>query len=170
MKDVLGDLAALLERAGVAYALIGAHAVNSWLEPRFTADIDVTVQTDAAGLARLGEALAAAGFTLTRQHGADLPSGPDFIRFTSEDPSVSIEVQVAKTDFQREIVRRAFVEEGIRVATPEDLAVMKLIADRPKDQIDLQGLLGLDGLDWSYVERWADEWGVRDRLDAVCTK
>jgi hypothetical protein len=37
--------------------------------------------------------------------------------------------------------------------TPEDLIVMKLIAHRPKDRIDLLGLVALPGLDWSYVER-----------------
>ena len=40
------DLAAVcrhLDAAGIAYSIIGGHAVNAWLEPRFTADVDVTV-------------------------------------------------------------------------------------------------------------------------------
>jgi len=41
---------------------------------------------------------------------------------------------------------------------------MKLIANRPKDQLDLLGLLGLDGIDWAYVEAWASEWDVAERL------
>ena len=45
--------------------------------------------------------------------------------------------------------------------------VVKLIADRPKDRIDLQGLVELPGLDWSYVEGWVDAWEVRDRLEAL---
>lgn len=167
MTDALAGLAALLERSGLAYALIGAHAVNAWLEPRFTADIDLTVQADRDGLVRLGEMLAAAGFSITREHGAELPSGPDFVRFSCSDPFVVVELQVAKTDFQREVIRRAVRDGDVRVATPEDLVVMKLIADRPKDQVDLLGLIALGGLDWDYIERWAAEWGVRDRLDTV---
>ena len=64
------------------YALIGGHAVNVWLEPRFTADVDVTVAADSAALARARAALEAAGYRVTAEQGADLPSGPDFVRFT----------------------------------------------------------------------------------------
>jgi len=167
MSQPIADLAALLDQAGVAYAIIGAHAVNVWLEPRFTADIDVTVQTDSADLERLKALLATRGFVVAGEHGADLPSGPDFIRFTSTEDTVVLELQNAKTDFQREVVRRAVTAGSVRVATPEDLIVMKLIADRAKDQIDLAGLVTLPGLDWGYVERWAAEWDVDDRLDRV---
>ena len=45
--------------------------------------------------------------------------------------------------------------------------MLKLIANRPKDRIDLLGLVQLDGLDWAYVERWAVAWDVADRLRAL---
>ena len=53
---------------------------------------------------------------------------------------------------------------------PEELLVMKLIAHRSKDQIDASGLARLEGLDWPYVERWAAEWDVTDRLRALRSK
>jgi hypothetical protein len=167
MRDAIEAVAALLDRARVPYVLIGAHAVNVWIEPRFTADIDVTVQASRDDLARLAASLASNGLATSREHGAELPSGPDFIRFSSVDGDVVVEVQVAKTDFQREVIRRAVDERGLRVATPEDLIVMKLIADRPKDRIDLRGLVALPELDWAYVERWAAEWGVAERIDEL---
>lgn len=72
-----------------------------------------------------------------------------------------MEIQAAKTALQREVIRRAVVsEEGMRVATAEDLVILKLIADRPKDQADLAGLVRLPGLDWAHVERWAEQWGL----------
>jgi hypothetical protein len=72
---------------------------------------------------------------------------------------------MAKTEFQREALRRAAGSgTNPRVATPEDLIVMKLIANRAKDQIDLLGLAQLDKLDWDYIEHWAREWDVTDRL------
>ena len=164
MSDAIDALAALFDRTGVPYVLIGAHAVNAWTEPRFTADIDLTMQAGGDDFARLTAALGAEGFSIGRQHGAELPSGPDFVRFVSADGGTVLEIQFAKTEFQREVIRRAVVEHGARVATPEDLIVMKLIADRPKDQIDLRGLAALPGVDWAYVERWSAEWGVTDRL------
>ncbi len=167
MSSRISELAELLERAGVKYVVIGAHAVNVWLEPRFTMDIDVTVEATGAGMGRLKEALAAQGFSVTREYGADLRSGPDFVRFASADQLTVLEVQASKTTYQQEVIRRARLEGGVHVASPEDLIVMKLIADRPKDQIDLQGLIQLPGLDWAYIEHWSGEWGVLDRLARV---
>lgn len=100
--DAISALLDLLDRSGVTYVVIGGHAVNAWLEPRFTADIDVTLQADPDAMARLKEILAERGYRVTREHGADLPSGPDFVRFVSDRESVTLEVQTAKTEFQRE--------------------------------------------------------------------
>ncbi len=55
----------------------------------------------------------------------------------------------------------------LAVATPEDLIVMKLIANRAKDRADLDGRVRLEGLDWTYVERWAAEWEVLELLRRV---
>lgn len=165
MEDALTTVARLLERAAIPYVVIGGHAVNIWLEPRFTADIDVTVQASPDDTERLKDILALEGYAVTREHGTELPSGPDFIRFRSRDGLVTLEVQAAKTEFQREAVRRALVvDSGLRVATAEDLIVFKLIANRPKDRDDLRGLVRLPDVDWPHVERWAAEWGVLDEL------
>lgn len=167
MVHPLSEIALLLERATVRYVVIGAHAVNAWIEPRITADVDVTVEV-APDLERLKEMLADAGYRLTGTHGADQSSGPDFLRFVSSNDAVVLELQVAKTAFQREVIRRAVsVTDGPRVATVEDLIVMKLIANRPKDQADLHGLAALSAVDWPYVERWADEWGVASVLQRL---
>jgi hypothetical protein len=166
--DAITALARLLGDAAVDYALIGGHAVNVWLEPRFTADVDVTVQAGPRESERLQRTLAGAGFAAMREHGTGQPSGPDFVRFVSADGTITLEVQAAKTAFQREAIRRAHVgANGMRIATVEDLIVMKLIADRPKDQVDLLGLAHLPAVDWPYVERWAAEWQVLDRLRRI---
>jgi len=160
--DPIRALAKILDREGIPYALIGGHAVNTMLEPRLTRDIDVTVVADASGVRRLRLALEADGFRVERQLGEELPSGPDFVRFVA-DPVV-IEIQTAKTRLQHELVQRASSADGIRIASAEDLIVLKLIADRSKDHADLHGLVLLPSLDWGYVERCAEEWGISDRL------
>jgi hypothetical protein len=165
MKSV-DEVARILSGAGAAYALIGGHAVNAVLEPRFTADIDVTISAEPAAMLRVGGALVSAGFHLEREHGATQPSGPDFVRFVDDDGTV-LELQTAKTALQRSAIARANDHDGVRVATPEDLIVFKAIANRPKDQIDLLGLVRLPGLDWTYVDDCARDWGVESVIARV---
>jgi hypothetical protein len=168
VPDVLATVAGLFEKSAVQYAVIGGHAVNAWLEPRFTSDIDVTVVANAKELESLSSTLRQAGFDIVRQYGADQPSGPDFIRFANADASVVLEIQVAKTALQHSVVSRAMSSaSGARVATPEDLLVLKLIAYRSKDRIDLEGLVRRPSIDWSYVEKQCKDWDVLDRLDEV---
>jgi hypothetical protein len=167
MDEPLARLARLLSSEGIDYAIIGAHAVNAWVEPRFTADIDITIEAKVPALRRLQAVLIAEGFRLAVEHEAGLPSGPDFVRFVSLDGSIVLELQAAKTEFQREVIRRAVPAGDARVATVEDLIVMKLIADRPKDRIDLVELSALPGIDWSYIDHWAREWQITERLERL---
>lgn len=167
-RDFLGDVARLLDAAGIAYAVIGAHAVNAWIEPRFTADVDVTAAVDTTSMARLREELSRAGFEVETEQGRELASGPDFVRFRSSDGVVVLEVQAAKTELQHELIARAVSHSTpARVATAEDLIVLKLIANRDKDQLDLRGLARLPGIDWAYVERWAHVWDVTALLATI---
>ena len=165
MDNPLPYVARILDSVGASYVVIGGHAVNCWLEPRLTGDIDVAVSGNRAQMEALRAALLSEGFRVTREHGAEAASGPDFVRFVSADGETVIEKQAAKTEFQREVIRRAVsTPEGVRVATVEDLIVLKLIADRTKDQADIEGLLNLGTLDWEYIEKWAAIWGVSERL------
>lgn len=82
-----------------------------------------------------------------------------------------LEMQTGKTEYQVQMVDRAATRppragqaDGLRVATPEDLVVLKLIAFRAKDRVDLIALLRRPALDLEYVRRWCDIWEVTDRL------
>ena len=48
-SNALERFAHTLNGAGIDYAIIGGHAVNAWLEPRFTADIDFMRWTSSEG-------------------------------------------------------------------------------------------------------------------------
>jgi hypothetical protein len=113
-RSPLVELARLIASTGVRYAVIGAHAVNVWLEPRATADIGLTVEAGVADERRLRDALLAAGYRLAEAHGAGTPSGPDFVRYVSADEAARLELPTAKTPFQRELLDRARPTEDVR--------------------------------------------------------
>lgn len=165
--DAFASLKRLLSETEIAYALIGAYAVNVYLEPRNTADVDLVVQATEDNVEALKDILQASSFSIQFEHKTDEAPVPDIIRFKSADHTLVVDVQISKTDFQREVIDRAVDVEGFRVATAEDLIVMKLIANRVKDRIDLEGLITLPEIDWKYVQKWAEMWDVDDRLASL---
>lgn len=155
-----------LKDAGLEGVLIGGHAVNFWVAPRFTHDVDLTVRADRRGIGEVVSALLARGFEIVRSQDAGEDSGPDFVRLGHTGKNQYVDLIPAKTLFQAEVIRRADRENEriLPVATVEDLIIFKLIAHRSKDALDAQHLAGLPGIDWAYVQHWAEEWGESDRL------
>jgi hypothetical protein len=93
------------------------------------------------------------GLTKATEHGAQAASGPDFRGFRSRDGRIVLELQAAKAPFQHEMIGRRRTPSGLRVATPDDLIILKLIAERDKDAKDLALRCALPNLDWTYIER-----------------
>jgi hypothetical protein len=164
---VIALLADVMGAAGLRCALIGGHAVNAWAEPRYTKDFDLVVMADAPAVSAVMSRLVEEGFSVTRLQEPNAGSGPDFIRLERGDRPDIVEFQAAKTDYQELIIERAIQLTGARlpVATPEDLLVLKLIANRVKDQDDMFRLSQQDGIDWQYVEHWAAIWDVSNSLE-----
>lgn len=171
-QRTVADLASLLEDMADRIVLIGGVAVNFWRAPRYTHDVDFTAQADPALMARIAERLAGAGYRVTREQAPDAPSGPDFIQFVNDaiSPPGIVEFQAAKTDFQTLAIsrgRKLSDEQPLPVATPEDLIVLKLIANRPQDIADSIELAQMPDLDWPYIEQWCDAWNVVDRAASL---
>jgi hypothetical protein len=163
-------MARLFADAGLAGAVIGGMARNYWAIPRLTFDLDITVMADARAEEAVLAAMQAAGFTVLRAQERESPSGPAFVQLYNPETHHVVEFQAAKTPYQQLLVERAVPMPGaepLRVATREDMVVLKLIAFRDKDRDDLRELSRVEGLDWDYIEHWAEEWEVVDRLSQV---
>ena len=174
--DVLGAIA---RAAGAGtFAIIGAVARNAWAPPRATTDIDLAVSAAPSLLVALEQTLGSIGYRCVRRQQADpADSLPDVLVFRSQiaEPR-QVDLLVAKTAFEAEVLKRAvMVEIGgttLPVATPEDLVIYKLIADRPRDRDDIRAVARTQQragrpIDWDHVDRWVTYWGLADRLSAL---
>jgi hypothetical protein len=160
------------------FAVIGAVARNAWAPPRATTDIDVTVAGQESTLRAIGGLLTSLGYARVREHKTDPADAlPDILIFRSRsDLPRQVDVLVAKTPFESEVLARAVpIEIGgaqLPVASPEDLIVYKLLADRPRDREDIRAVLRTQEragrrVDWDYVGRWAAFWQITDRLERL---
>lgn len=152
------ELQAFCESERWRYCFIGGLAVQQWGEPRETADVDLTLLTGFGGedafaaklLARFpGRIDGAAEFA--RAHRVLLLRAPS---------GVGIDVAFGALPFEEEAVGRARLEPfptgaSLRVCSPEDLVVLKAFAARPRDWIDVEGVIARQTgkLDWGYIRR-----------------
>lgn len=146
----------VLESERVPYAIVGGIANAVWGEPRATVDIDVTVTVDERALASTIQAIA------SRLRPA-VSDPAEFVRQTRVLPldsqdGVRIGVIFALMPFEVEAIRGAqqipIAGRQVRVVTAEDLILMKIISERPRDLADAEAILRRrrSTLDREYVE------------------
>ena len=158
VRDRLLRATAALNAAGVPYAVVGGHAVASWVATidagavRNTRDVDLLVRRE--DLPAVTTALTAAGFTP-----ADVLDVPVFLDGPEAKPSESIHLlfsaERTRPDHPLPAPDLTTVDDpaGFRVITLESLVVMKLMSNRRKDQVHIEDMIGVGLIDASWVSR-----------------
>lgn len=159
VTTLLAQLARGLEQRALPYAVMGGQAVLLHGEPRVTRDIDLTLAIDTDRLPELLQLAAESGWRV-------LAAEPEkFVErhlvLPCEDPAsgVRLDFVFGVTPFERQAVERALSVSmqgvRVRVVTPEDLLIHKLVAGRARDLEDARGLLRRNpDLDRAYVRHW----------------
>ena len=138
------EIADFMDARGWRYCIIGGLAVMRWGEPRTTQDVDLTLLTGFGEEERFIDTLLA-GFGARGTDARDKALLRRVLLLTAAN-GVGLDVALAGFPFEEEIWRRASVfefDEGCRLKTcsAEDLVVAKAFADRPKDWLDVEGIL-----------------------------
>lgn len=166
VRDRLRRASAALGGANVPYAVIGGNAVAEWVgraDPaavRNTQDVDILIRR--ADLDAAKAVLAAAGFLYEQVAGVDMfLDGPDamprdavHVIFAGEKVRAGDPVPAADV---------TETESGVsfRVLSLEALVRMKLTANRRKDQVHIQDLIGVGLVDASWPARFPPELAAR---------
>ncbi len=155
-EAALLEVAATLDSLAIPYMVIGGVAVSIWGAPRATLDIDVSVWVEPADLEqtvrRLGD-----------RFRVSCPDPVDFVRQTRVLPAltsqnVKVDIVFAALEFERSLLSRSVGKRlgrnVIRVVSLEDLVLMKIISERPKDDEDARALIQLhrESIDAAYLE------------------
>jgi len=175
LDELLRFAGRFFEKENVAYFVFGATAMNFWVPPRNTVDLDLVVAVDkrrgVSVLARLREKKIPVTRTLARMF---LEGHIVKIRLGDAD----LDLKRLRTDHEREALARSKVftadDYRLRIAVPEDLVLFKLQSWRRQDQADIERLLEQrKDLDLRYIGAWLDPIGkesgapMRDRWDEI---
>ncbi len=149
--------------------VIGGVAVQRWGEPRLTQDVDVTVIAAVGDEERVIDALLE-GFAPRRADARDFALRHRVLLLRAGN-GVALDVALGATPFETQTVRRASLfelEPGCRIRTcsAEDLVVHKVVAGRPRDVADIEGIIARQRhrLDLRRIRRWLAEFSAIDGM------
>lgn len=179
--SVLLEIAGVLDRLGIAYAVGGSLASGHHGEIRATNDVDVLVKLDRRGARRLVEALAGTFRVDAAAVESAVVRGASF-RAIHLERMLKVDFFVA-TDARldrRQLARRVAVaveeatEARVWFTSPEDVVLRKLEWFQRSDGVlerqlrDVAGVLKARraGLDLDYLRRAAAEVGLLDLLES----
>lgn len=154
-------LARALDEAAIPYAIGGAIAWGAFADPRGTHDVDINLFVDHDRFDGALDVLCAAGLEIDRaaarradQEGATVVGRCEGMRVDLFTPSIPFSWEAARTR-----VRLRGPSGEAWYLAPEATAVFKLLFFRPKDLLDLEKLVAVQGdaLDAAYVRRWVAE-------------
>lgn len=147
VTHAVGRLIDTLEPSGETYALGGALALAAWAEPRATADVDVILWVDEPGLERVFALLETAGVSFDRT--VARRDSRDTGMFVGHSGHVRVDVFLPSIPFYDEAakrrVRTKVAGRETWIHSAEVLAVFKLLFFRPKDLLDLERMLEVQG-------------------------
>ncbi|MEX2235965.1 MAG: nucleotidyl transferase AbiEii/AbiGii toxin family protein [Dehalococcoidia bacterium] len=143
LEEALAEAVSFFELHDVSYMLIGAMAGNAWGIERTTTDVDFTVALpEAASEGFIKDALER--FQPRRRPTGDILGGAGILLLWASN-GVGIDFIIATTPFEEAALERAqplsLAGRRVCVISPEDLIVLKLIAGRGKDLIDIQAVV-----------------------------
>ena len=172
VRERLERAVSALEAGGVAYCVVGGHAVAAWVSrvdpgaARVTPDVNILLRR--ADLASAIDALEAAGFFYQRS-----TTAPVFLDGPEAKPREAVQILFAgekvKPDHLIPAPDLSESEVGprFRLLSLEALVRMKLTSYRLKDQVHLQDILEVGLIDAGWLTRFAPEPELVLRLQDI---
>jgi len=166
VTPLLAPLAALqrllshFEDRGV---IIGGVAASLLGRPRLTADLDAMLLISVDEVPLLIEAAQAEGLAPRIEDAEDFARKHRVVLLRHTESGTNIDISLGILPFEEEIVVRSIVFRvaslSIRLPTPEDLVILKAVAHRPVDMMDIQAIIeSHPELDRERIKDWVDQF------------
>lgn len=173
------EIQTFMQGCGWRFCFIGNLAVVRWGEVRATQDVDVCVFTGFGDEDAYIQSLL--GHFKARIRGAGAFARRNRALLLLASNKVSIDVSLGSIPFEEAAVERATPFEFARktalvTCSAEDLVVFKAFADRPRDWLDVEGILVRQrgAIDWEYtmsqlavLARAREDRSILDKLAAL---
>lgn len=165
LQPPLSAVQQLLERFDNQGVIIGGVAVSLLGAPRLTADVDVVILLSVHRLPDLLRAAAELGLVPRIAEAEQFARRNRVVLLQHEASGINVDISLGMLPFEDEVVARSSAHRvgdlELRLPTPEDLIILKAVAHRPKDMLDIAEIIkSHPHLDRMRVERWVRDFSV----------
>jgi hypothetical protein len=138
--------------------IIGGVAASLLGKPRLTADVDALILLSTAEVPRLLDLAVNEGLVPRLSDAEQFARQNRVVLLRHEESGINVDISLGLLPFEIEAVKRSEVHQvgsiQIRLPTPEDLIILKAVAHRPKDMIDIAAVIDMQPELW--VRQFAD--------------
>ncbi|MFH1222837.1 MAG: hypothetical protein V1647_00665 [Pseudomonadota bacterium] len=165
--DVLKDVTAKLESAGIPYMLTGSFAVGYYVQPRMTRDVDLVVAIKEDDISTL-EKLFSGDYYISKQSIINAVKNASMFNIIHEQAVTKVDLIVRKnteyriTEFERR-KKVKFADFYVFIVSKEDLILSKMIWSKDtRSELQLRDIknLMLTPYDEEYVDKWIKKLGL----------
>ena len=164
-ESTLRALTSWLKAENVPGLIIGGIAASLLGRPRFTQDVDALISLDEDLWATFLATGARFGFEsrITDPAGFARRSRVFLVRHLST--GIDVDIAVAGLPFEeeaiRQVKRRKLGKLSLPLPTPENLIIMKAVAQRPQDMADIRAVVDTNpNLDYRRIRQWVKEFSI----------
>ena len=157
--EPLTALQRLLDRFSAQGVIIGGIATGFLGKPRFTVDLDAMFLASTNDVPHILEMAKEEGIEPRTEKVMEFAKKSRVLLLRHSASGANIDISLGILPFEEEVVARSKVYDAgmlsVRLPTPEDLIIMKAIAHRPKDLIDIQTVIDANpDLDVHRIKQW----------------
>jgi len=165
LHEPLEALQRLLSRFNDRGVIIGGTAVSILGRARYTEDVDAMFLLSSEDLPRLLEMAKEEGIEPRIENAIQFARKNRVLLLRHTLTDTGIDISLGALPFEEEMVERSILHEvddalQLRLPTPEDLIIMKAVANRPKDLEDIRTIAEkYPNLDVRRIEEWVKAFG-----------
>ncbi len=165
--DIVRDVSARFDGAGIGYMLTGSMAMNYYAQPRMTRDIDIVVALHPGNADRLVQVFSP-DYYVSREAVSNSIAHQSLFNLIHNESVIKVDCIVRKQTEYRlaEFDRRQRIKiEDFEtwIVSKEDLILSKLFwAKDSRSELQLRDVKNLvsTGCDRAYIARWTNELGL----------
>lgn len=144
-QDAIQAVQRLLVKFNHRGVIIGGIAVGFLGKPRYTADVDAMFLLSTDDIPRFLEAASTEKIIPRIEHVEEFAHKNRVLLLQYAPNQTPVDISLGVLAFEEEVVERSIVQSleslSVRLPTPEDLIILKAVAHRPKDLIDIETIV-----------------------------